>query len=77
MVQHTKNLCTIWTKILVGFYVDFFSGYTGVFRLLRKNDYFNSRNHQKRYDKEFGVLEMVKSELINVKIQNFAYKGPG
>ena len=38
---------------------------------------FNSRNHQKRYDKEFGVLEMVKSELINVKIQNFAYKGPG
>ena len=40
IVQHTKNLCTIWTKILVGFYADFFSGYTGVFRLLRKNDYF-------------------------------------
>ena len=37
---------------------------------------FYSRNHQNRYDKEFGVLEMVKSELIKMKIQNFAYKGP-
>ena len=33
---------------------------------------FNSRKHQKRYDKEFGVLEMVKSKLIEVKLQNFA-----
>ena len=36
---------------------------------------FNLRNHQIRYDKEFGVLEMVKNELLKMKIQNFAYKG--
>ena len=35
---------------------------------------FNSWNHQKRYDKEFEVLEMVKSKLIELKIQNLAQK---
>ena len=38
---------------------------------------FNSRKHQKCYDKEFGVLEMVKSKVMEVKIEYFALKGAG
>jgi len=33
---------------------------------------FSSREHQKRYDKEFGVLDVVKSKFIEGKLQNFA-----
>jgi len=35
---------------------------------------FNSRKHQKRYDKEFGVLEMVKSKHRS-EVTKFRLKG--